>query len=92
MTTCASCGKEIRDDDWTCGHCGAPVTGAGAAAGNEEQAGQARAAFESVIKDFRLVFTLQDPTHLEMKVEGTPVGGSAVAQDSRSSVVLVKDD
>jgi hypothetical protein len=68
------------------------VTGAGAAAGNEEQAGQARAAFESVIKDFRLVFTLQDPTHLEMKVEGTPVGGSAVAQDSRSSVVLVKDD
>jgi len=48
--------------------------------------------FESIIKDFRLVFTLQDPTHLEMKVEGTPVGGSAVAQDSRSSVVLVKDD
>lgn len=227
MATCASCGKEIRDDDWTCGHCGAPVTGAGAAAGsgaspsgyapsyepqpaayaaaaaygapaappvakgglsrttltvivvaavavvaiiamwffvvrgsggaspflgawkepgqgtgavvikkhsgdfkvtmsgkdaagtqktytipahldgsslaitvddfikatgNEEQAAQARAVFESIIKDFRLVFTLQDPTHLEMKVEGTPVGGSLAAQDSRSSVVLVKDD
>ena len=92
MATCAGCGKEIRDDDWTCGHCGAPVTGVGAAAGNEEQAAQARAVFESIIKDFRLVFTLQDPTHLEMKVEGTPVGGSAVAQDSRSSVVLVKDD
>src|SRR5450759_2199528 len=34
MATCASCGKEIRNDDWTCGHCGAPVTGAGAAAGS----------------------------------------------------------
>jgi len=32
MATCASCGKETRDDDWTCGHCGAPVTRAGAAA------------------------------------------------------------
>jgi hypothetical protein len=27
-----------------------------------------------------------------MKVEGTPAGGSLAAQDSRSSVVLVKDD
>jgi len=43
-------------------------------------------------KEIRDVFTLQDPTHLEMKVEGTPVGGSLAAQDSRSSVVLVKDD
>ena len=32
------------------------------------------------------------PAHLAMKVEGTPVGGSVAAQDSRSSVVLVKDD
>jgi hypothetical protein len=43
-------------------------------------------------KEIRDVFTLQDPTHLEMKVEGTPAGGSLAAQDSRSSVVLVKDD
>jgi hypothetical protein len=34
MATCASCGKEIRDDVWTCGFCGTPVskTGGGAAA------------------------------------------------------------
>ena len=227
MATCASCGKEIRDNDWTCGNCGAPVTGAGAAAGpgaspsgyapsyeqqtaaygapaahgapaaapaaegglsrttltiivvaavavvaivavwllfvrgtgrtspflgtwnepnggtatveikkksgdfkvtmsgkdaagtqksytipahlagssleitvddfitatgNEEQAAQAKAVFASMIKDFRLVFTLKDPTHLEMTVEGSPVGGSVAAQASSSSVVLVKDD
>ena len=46
--------------------------------------------FETIIKDFRLVFTLNDPTHLEMKVEGTPVGGSAPAQNAKSSIVLVK--
>jgi hypothetical protein len=62
------------------------------ATGDEEQATQAKAVFESIIKDFRLVFTLQDPAHLEMKVEGTPVSGSVAAPSSRSSVVLVKDD
>jgi len=62
------------------------------ATGNEEQAAQAKAVFETLIKDFRLVFTLNDSTHLEMRVEGTPVGGSAAAQDSTSSVVLVKGD
>lgn len=25
MAICPSCGKEIRDDVWTCGYCGAPV-------------------------------------------------------------------
>ena len=59
------------------------------ASGNEEQAAQAKLVFESMIKDFRLVFTLQDPTHLEMKVEGTVVGG-APAQSTKSSIVLVK--
>ena len=59
------------------------------ASGNEEQAAQAKLVFESMIKDFRLVFTLQDPTHLEMKVEGTVVGG-APAQSAKSSIVLVK--
>lgn len=35
MATCASCGKEIRDNAWTCGQCGAPVirAGGGAAGG-----------------------------------------------------------
>ena len=33
MATCASCGKEIHDDDWTCGQCGAPVIEAAAAGG-----------------------------------------------------------
>ena len=53
------------------------------ASGNEEQAAQAKAVFETIIKDFRLVFTLDDPTHLEMRVEGTPVGGSAAARPPR---------
>ena len=226
MATCASCGKEIRDDDWTCGNCGAPVTGTGAPVGsgagpsgyapsyeppadygapvaygapatppatrgglsrttltiiivaalavvaiivvwfffvrgtggtspflgtwqdtarqdtsvvikkrsgefkvtlsakdaagtqksytipahldgsnlvitvddflkatdNEEQAAQAKAMFETLIMDFRLVFTLNDPTHLKMAVEGTAVGGSVAAQASQSSIVLVKDE
>ena len=26
MATCGECGKEIRDDAWVCGLCGAPVT------------------------------------------------------------------
>jgi hypothetical protein len=201
MATCASCGKDIRDDDWTCGACGAPVAGAGTsptgyatsyepppdaytapavygapaaapaakrglsrstvtiifvaalavvaiiavwflfvrgtgvviklrsgdfkvtmtgkdstgtektytipahlagssleitvddfikATGNAEQAAQAKVVFETLIKDFRLVFTIKDPTHLEMKVEGSPVGGSAASQASASSIVLVK--
>lgn len=40
MATCASCGKEIRDDVWTCGFCGAPVAQAPAhdAGGGEESA------------------------------------------------------
>ena len=29
MTKCPSCGVEIKDGDWTCGGCGAPVAGAG---------------------------------------------------------------
>jgi hypothetical protein len=62
------------------------------ASGNEEQAAQAKAVFEAIIRDFRLVFTLRDPTHLEMSVAGTPVGGSMAGQASSSSTVLVKDD
>jgi hypothetical protein len=42
MAICASCGKEIRDDIWTCGYCGAPVaqssTGASDASGGEDSA------------------------------------------------------
>ena len=32
MTDCPSCGAPLRDGDWTCGRCGAPVAGAGIAA------------------------------------------------------------
>lgn len=62
------------------------------ATGSEEQAAQAKAIFETLIKDFRLVFTLNDPTHLKMAVEGTPVGGSVASRVSESSTVLVKAD
>lgn len=47
---------------------------------------------EITVDDFRLVFTIKDPTHLQMKVQGTVVGASAPADDSKRSVVLVKDD
>ena len=30
------------------------------------------------------------PAYLEMRVQGTPVGGSAAAQDTKASIVLVK--
>jgi len=33
MTDCPSCGAALKDDDWTCGRCGAPVAGAGTASG-----------------------------------------------------------
>ena len=33
MATCPSCGKDIREDDWTCGSCGAPVHVGAATAG-----------------------------------------------------------
>ncbi len=31
MTDCPSCGAALKEDDWTCGRCGAPVAGAGLA-------------------------------------------------------------
>lgn len=33
MAVCPSCGGALKDGDWTCGSCGAPVAGAGMAAG-----------------------------------------------------------
>lgn len=40
MAICTSCGKEIRDDVWTCGFCGTPVaqSSAGDAEGGEDSA------------------------------------------------------
>lgn len=40
MAICATCGKEIRDDIWTCGFCGAPVarSASGDAGGGEDSA------------------------------------------------------
>ena len=61
------------------------------ASGNQEQASQAKALFEAIIKDFRLVFTLQDSTHLKMTVEGTLANGQA-PNPSQQSIVLTKAD
>jgi hypothetical protein len=33
MTDCPSCRAPLKDGDWTCGRCGAPVAGAGTASG-----------------------------------------------------------
>ena len=43
MTKCPSCGAEIKDGDWTCGGCGAPVAGAGMAPAAGEYGGGAPA-------------------------------------------------
>ena len=32
MAECPSCSAPLKDGDWTCGACGAPVAGAGMAA------------------------------------------------------------
>jgi len=62
------------------------------ATGDEEKAAQAKVIFETLIKDFRIVFSVKDPTHLEMTMEGSPASGAVAAQVSRSSTVLVKAD
>lgn len=57
------------------------------ATGNAQQAAQIKAAFEAIIKDFRLVFSLQDATHLKMSVEGTLAGGAQPSAGQRSVVL-----
>jgi hypothetical protein len=59
------------------------------ATGDQAQAAQVKAIFEALIKDFRLVFSLQDSTHLKLTVEGTPTSGQSPSQ-GQQSIVLVK--
>jgi len=61
------------------------------ASGDQAQTARLKAAFELLIKDFRLVFTLQDPTHLKFTVEGTLTNGQS-SNPTQRSIVLVKAD
>ena len=61
------------------------------ASGDQERAAQLKAAFEALIKDFRLVFTLQDETHLKFTVEGTLANGQS-PNPAQRSIVLTKAD
>ena len=61
------------------------------ASGDQEKAAQLKAAFETLIKDFRLVFTLQDETHLKFAVEGTLANGQS-SDPTQRSIVLTKAD
>lgn len=61
------------------------------ASGDQERAARLKAAFELLIKDFRLVFTLQDATHLKFTVEGTLANGQSPNPTQRS-IVLTKAD
>lgn len=61
------------------------------AAGDVADAQRVRDTFAAFVKDFRLVFARQDPTHLRMTVEGTFVGVIEVSLDERA-VVLTKVD
>ena len=61
------------------------------ASGDKAKAAQLKAAFETLIKDFRLVFSLQDATHLKFSVEGTLANGQS-PNPSQSSIILTKAD
>jgi hypothetical protein len=61
------------------------------ATGDKARAAQLKAAFETLIKDFRLVFSLQDATHLKFSVEGTLANGQS-PNPSQSSIILTKAD
>jgi hypothetical protein len=61
------------------------------ASGDKAQVAQVKAAFEALIKDFRLVFTLQDKTHLKFTVEGTVAGGQS-PNPAQRSIVLTRAD
>ena len=61
------------------------------ASGDQAKAAQLKAAFETLIKDFRLVFTLQDATHLKFAVEGTLANGQS-ANAAKNSLILTKAD
>jgi len=61
------------------------------AAGDVADAERVRDTFAAFVKDFRLVFTLQDPTHLSMAVEGTFIGVIKIGLDQRSAVLTKVD-
>lgn len=61
------------------------------ASGDKQEAAQLKAAFETLIKDFRLVFSLQDATHMKFAVEGTLANGQSPSAAQRS-IVLTKTD
>ena len=62
-----------------------------AAAGDAATAMQVRNTFAAIVKDFRLVFTRRDATHLTVTVEGTFIGIIKVSLAQRS-IVLTKVD
>jgi hypothetical protein len=62
-----------------------------AAAGDAATAAQVRDTFAAIVKDFRLVFSRRDPTHLTVTVEGTFIGVIRVSLAQRS-IVLTKVD
>jgi len=107
MASCDGCGKETRGGDWTCGHCGAPLARAGAAAGSgaglsgyapsyePPAAYVAPASYGAPAAPPAAKGGLSRSTFtviIVAAVEGTPVSGSGAAQASGSTVVLVKDD
>jgi hypothetical protein len=59
------------------------------ASGDKAKAAQLKAAFETLIKDFRLVFVLQDATHLKFSIEGTLANGQS-PNPARNSLILTK--
>jgi hypothetical protein len=61
------------------------------ASGDQAKAAELKAAFEMLIKDFRLVFTLQDATHLRFSIEGTLANGQS-PDPAKNSLVLTKAD
>jgi len=93
MAICPSCGKEIRDDVWTCGHCGAPVaqgkadesSAEGSAYGSEGYNPYASAAASDPGAYGQPAYGSQAPTSYGSAAEGMTPYGTPLPQTAPAS-------
>jgi len=93
MAICANCGKEIRDDIWTCGFCGAPVaqgkaddsSADGSAYGSEGYNPYAAAAASDPGSYGQPAFGAQTPTSYGSAAEGMTPYGTPLPQTAPAS-------
>ncbi len=84
MAVCPSCNAPLKDGDWTCGKCGAPVAGAGMAA---EPGGDYHAAYgggQETPAD-----TVRRSHRLERRLPAAPAAAPAANAGSSGTLKLV---